>query len=163
MIPDIMQGWDNFFVAEAGAAAALAGLLFVAVSINLSRILEFPNLPARAAEALLSLLSVLVVSTFALVPGQAPRTYGLEIGLTGLLTWAVQTNLLRRCYPFDRQYSNPVVRIAMNQLPPLTVVAAGALLWAGHPDGIYWMVPATLMAFAAGIFGAWVLLVEIQR
>jgi len=163
MIPDIMQGWDNFFVAEAGAAAALAGLLFVAVSINLSRILEFPNLPARAAEALLSLLSVLVVSTFALVPGQSRRAYGLEIGLAALLTWAVQTILLRRTYRFDRKYSNLVARVAMNQLPPLTFGVAGLMLFAGNPDGVYWMVPATLMAFAAGIFSTWVLLVEIQR
>jgi hypothetical protein len=26
-----IHGWDNFFVAEAGAAAALSGLVFVAV------------------------------------------------------------------------------------------------------------------------------------
>jgi hypothetical protein len=50
-----MQGWDNFFVAEAGAAAALT----------------------RAAETLISLVSVLVVSTFILVPEQSMRTYGI--------------------------------------------------------------------------------------
>jgi hypothetical protein len=33
--------------------ATLAGLLFVAVSINLQRILSFKNLPARAAQTLI--------------------------------------------------------------------------------------------------------------
>jgi hypothetical protein len=50
MAPAPPAGWDNFFVAEVGAAAALSGLLFVAVSINLTRILAIPHLPARAAE-----------------------------------------------------------------------------------------------------------------
>jgi hypothetical protein len=27
----------------------------------------------------------------------------------------------------------------------------------------YWIVPGVLLSFAAGIFGAWVLFVEIQR
>ncbi len=89
MTPDAMQGWTDFFVAEAGAAAALAGLLFVAISINLTRILEFRHLPTRAIEALLALLSVLVVATFALVPAQSTRAYASEIGGTGLVIWVV--------------------------------------------------------------------------
>jgi hypothetical protein len=36
--------WGGFAGAVAAATAALAGLLFVAVSINLRRILEYPNL-----------------------------------------------------------------------------------------------------------------------
>jgi hypothetical protein len=45
--------WATFFAAITGAAAALAGLLFVAVSINLDHILKGPAmLPARAAETL---------------------------------------------------------------------------------------------------------------
>jgi hypothetical protein len=34
--------WQSFFSAEVGGSAALAGLVAVAVSINLSRILAFP-------------------------------------------------------------------------------------------------------------------------
>ena len=56
--------WESLFVAEAGASAALAGLLFVALSINLERILKGSGLPGRAGEAIVLLLTVLVVSTF---------------------------------------------------------------------------------------------------
>jgi hypothetical protein len=28
---------------------------------------------------------------------------------------------------------------------------------------VYWIVPGVLLSFAAGVYGAWVLLVEIQR
>jgi modulator of FtsH protease len=51
MILAITHDWSDFFAAEVGVAAALAGLLFVAVSINLTRILEYPSLPTPAVEA----------------------------------------------------------------------------------------------------------------
>ena len=60
-------------VAEVGAAAALSGLVIVAISINLQRILSFPQLPGRAAEMLIMLVGTLLASSFALMPGQAPR------------------------------------------------------------------------------------------
>jgi hypothetical protein len=71
--------WESLFVAEAGASAALAGLLFVALSINLERILKGSGLPGRAGEAIVLLLTVLVVSTFGLVPGRSPRVLGAEV------------------------------------------------------------------------------------
>ena len=39
--------WASFTLAITAAATTVAGLLFVAVSINLQRILSFKNLPAR--------------------------------------------------------------------------------------------------------------------
>jgi hypothetical protein len=158
-----MEGWSTFFAAELGAAAALTGLLFVAVSINLTRILEFPHLPARAAEALLNLVSVLFITSFALIPGQPAIAWALEIGGTGLIVWVVNTVLLIRLRTFDRQYSGFTIRFLMNQLPPLPFIVSGALILARQPAGFYWIVPGILLSFGAGIFGAWVLLVEIQR
>jgi hypothetical protein len=43
-------GWENFFVAQVGAAAALSGLVFVAVSTSLPRIVANKHLRGRAPE-----------------------------------------------------------------------------------------------------------------
>ncbi len=45
-----MNEWHDIFIATAGASAALTGLIFVEVSINLSRILAIPTLPGRAVK-----------------------------------------------------------------------------------------------------------------
>jgi hypothetical protein len=52
--------WQSLFVAEVGASAALAGLLFVAISINLARILQGAGLSGRAGEAMVLLVAGLV-------------------------------------------------------------------------------------------------------
>jgi hypothetical protein len=44
--------WHDFFMGTIGAAAALTGLLFVAISINLDEVLKHPQLPGRAAGTL---------------------------------------------------------------------------------------------------------------
>ena len=54
-----------------GAAAALTGLLFVAISINLTRILNFPRLPGRAASTLGILVAVMLTGCFGLAPDQS--------------------------------------------------------------------------------------------
>jgi hypothetical protein len=59
----------EFFLAQAGAAGVLVGLVFVGVSINLEKILSDPGsgLTGRAAEALILLVAVLTASTLLLV------------------------------------------------------------------------------------------------
>ena len=88
--------WQNFFSAELGALAALTGLVVVAISINLSRILTVANLPSRAGEALITLVGALVVVSVALVPNQPPILLGAEFSLIGLVTFiAPASNQIR--------------------------------------------------------------------
>ena len=165
---DNIWAWHDFCVAQAGAAAALAGLLFVAVSINLGRILEYANLPLRVIEALIAFIAVLFVASFVLVPHQPPPALGLEISVTGLGLWLVNMLALRA----DLKHSpamtpgwnfRKLTRVAANQLPPLPFIVGGSIIAFGMNNGLYWIVPGTLLCFASGLFGAWVLLIEIQR
>jgi hypothetical protein len=137
--------------------------VFVAVSINLARILEFAHLPMRVIEALVALLSVLIVSTFALTPGQPLWAYGLEIGGAGLGVLALKSVALVRMRRAGGENPRPVLRFLVNEIPPLPFIAAGVLLTSGSASGIYWTVPGTLLSFAAGLFDVWVLLIEIKR
>ena len=97
-------------------------------SINLTRILEYRHLPSLKVEALLALLSVLVVSTFALVPAQSTRAYATEIGGAGIVIWAIQTIALIRTWKDAHPRAKSTARILTNQLPPLPFVIGGVLL-----------------------------------
>jgi hypothetical protein len=96
------EGWANFFAAETGAAATLSGLVFVAMSINLSRILAFPHLPRRAAETLALLVGALVVCSIGLVPGQSGAVVGTEYIVVGFVAWLFPTANLVRSFRLER-------------------------------------------------------------
>ena len=157
-------GWETFFAAEVSAAAALTGLLFVAVSINLTRILAFPQLPGRAAETLLMLVGVLVVSTLSLVPGQSRVALGAEILTVGLCVWAVPVVMqLRLGHVPGAPRRWMTTRVVTHQLGSLPTLAAGVSLLAGAGGGLYWLLPGILLSIGGSILNAWVLLIEIQR
>ena len=90
--------WAEFGVAVVGATAALAGLLFVAVSINIERILRFPTLPRMAATTLILFGTALFAGILLLVPGQTHRALGTELLLLGILAALVTlpSQLVRR-------------------------------------------------------------------
>ena len=82
-----LLGWHDFFLAAAGASAALLGLLFVGVSINLAAIAadERIDLRARAGQAFANLISVLVIGLTMLIPDPDPRSVALTLGLVAAL------------------------------------------------------------------------------
>ena len=79
--------WANFFAAEVGASATLTGLLVVAISINLSRILSIAQLPGRAAEGLILLAGSFVVASIGLIPNQPASLFGAEVLVVGLVAF----------------------------------------------------------------------------
>jgi modulator of FtsH protease len=163
--PDL-SAWSNFFVTAAGASAALVGLLFVAVSINLPTILEHAWLPARAALVVIILVDALVCGLIGLVPGLPMRTSGVGFFVTGLLASALtafaQTRARARSH-YNASRGLVVLQVVAVQIGPLGFALAGASLVWGFPGGVYWVVPGMLFTFVGAMFVSWVLLVEIRR
>jgi hypothetical protein len=156
--------WHEFAVATAGAAATLTGLLFVAISINLDRILEFDRLPRRAAGTLSLLLAILIAALFLLAPGQGNAAVGVELGATGLMLAAVAVYIAVRTTRAD---GDPLVwtigPLATLLVPAVALVLAGLTTWASGGGGLYWFLAAAVSGFSAAAADAWVLLVEVKR
>lgn len=156
--------WTDLFVATAGATAALAGLLFVAVSINLDRIIGEAGLPDRALETVLLLVGVLIISIVGLIPGQSHGVLGLELLVVSIgLTFQV----IR--LPVLREESGPQIRAwlisrwAIRVLALAPLIIGGASLITSDGGGLYWIVAGIVFAIAGAVANAWVLLVEILR
>jgi hypothetical protein len=157
--------WQNFFVAELGALAALTGLVVVAISINLSRILTVANLPKRAGEALVMLVGALVATSVALVPYQPNLLLGAEILLIGLVAFAAPT--INQIGGWTAaQGVTPAwkyVRLAVTSAATLPFVAAGFSLMIGAEGAFYWAAAGVIVSLMAGVWNSWILLVEILR
>jgi hypothetical protein len=158
------EPWSELYVAMAGAAAALLGLLFVAVSINLEQVLRIAWLPLRAGETLGILVVLLTTAVFVLVPGQSPTALGLELAGTGLVLIASDGALrFRRGRPAGAPARSVVVPAVIVACTGVPLVTAGATLAAGAGGGLYWTVPALVAGFVGAVANAWVLLIEILR
>lgn len=158
------DAWSDFFVATAGAAAALAGLLFVAVSINLSQILEYKGLPERALETLTMLLSVLIVSLLSLAPGLSNRTLGIMLLVEGiLLSTALVKFQIAVKPPEGENRSWRASRVSTSLAVGLPILIGALSLMRDDGGGLYWILGGVIAAFIGAVGNAWVLLVEIQR
>jgi len=144
--------WKDLFVASAGASAALAGLVFVAVAINIDRILKFKGLPERALETVLLLLSVVLVSIIGLIPGQSHVALGAELLGEALLCGAVIATLLKRSLP---PRSSPqawrISRQVVTAAGTVPLIIGGASILAHSGGGLYWTVAGIIFAIAGAV------------
>ena len=156
--------WTDVYVASAGAAAALAGLVFVAVSINVEQILSFPGVPERGLVTVMVLLGVVVASLFGLHPDQSVEALGAELLAVGVVLTAAALVLPIRSRPRDGTESHLVSALALGLVGSVPYVVAGVLLLSGQAaSGREWLFAAIVSAIVAGVLNAWVLLIEIRR
>lgn len=164
MHTDFLGAWNDFYVATAGATAALAGLIIVAMSVNIERILKAATLPARAASSLSALLLSLIVACIGLMPTQPSLWIGTEILAGTLIASLFQIRAIQVI--LGEQDTAPPARWAKTIpgiLPLASFAVGGSLVADGNPAGLYWVAAGILLAIVVSVLFAWIALVEILR
>src|SRR5277367_2665231 len=90
----MLDRWDNFFVMVGSGAAALAGLIFVAMSINPEVIIQNSTHKNRAINMLTGFSAVFMACSFALIGNQSLGGLGFE----WLFLWLIATIVFIRGY-----------------------------------------------------------------
>jgi hypothetical protein len=164
------EAWDSFFLGLTGASAALAGLLFVGVSINLSTITTSTGLVRRALEAFVLLAEVLMLSVLLLVPDASRTALGWGLLAIGVAAWAAVSLMHVQVAPTQRGAAAAdaprfsfLIRVVLAQAATLPFIIGAVGLIAEAGGGLYWFAPGALFSLAAVLTDAWVLLIEIQR
>ncbi|RRO14259.1 hypothetical protein EIL87_21250 [Saccharopolyspora rhizosphaerae] len=159
------EAWADFGVAVAGASGALAGLLFVALSINLERILAGYRLTARAGHTLMLLAAPLIIALLLLIPGQSESVLGAELVALGTVTAAWLAVLNR---PWLRSSEQTLLLWIINSAIPAGLLSVATIVGGlgtitGTLGGLYWLPAGVIVALIGALVNAWVLLVEILR
>ena len=165
-----IKAWESFALGHVGASAALLGLVFVGISINLRDIVGSGRLVHRAAEAVVLLGGVLATATLVLIPGQRKSVLSTELIVSAVALFAIVFFFQRDAanQPADPPATGPppvglAVRRGLGLGTPVVIAIAGLTLALEVGGGLYWWPVAVLAAYVGALTDAWILLIEILR
>jgi hypothetical protein len=163
------DGWGEFFLASGGATAALSGLIFVGLSVNIRTVLELEKreggkfLTGRAIEALVALLNVLAISLVALTPSIERGVLAAFILLIAAESAISPVKVILSSRGQPEISKATLLRLVMAGAVTVTLAVAGISLAVHHGGGLLWLPASFVLAIAVAAINAWVLLVEVLR
>ena len=156
--------WHDFFLMVGGGAAALAGLVFVAMSLNLDAIVRDTTHRNRSRGTLAGFMAAFSTCALVLMGGQDHWAVGVE----WLLTAGVGAVIYVQGFveAFWRRESrvglHPFRLIAGTALYTSELIGA-ILLMLGYLRGLYVAAIAMVALMAFMISGAWLLVVGVEQ
>jgi GNAT superfamily N-acetyltransferase len=158
-----MEAWSEFNVAIAGAAAALAGLIIVALSVNIGKIIESPTLTSRAAASISALVVAVLATAIGLIPGQPVWAIGLELVAPVAVAGVLEVFAIWRIAVAPEWVRQRVGKALVGVVPVAAFAIGAVLLIAGIESGFVAVAIGCLTAIAAAVLFSWVALVEVLR
>ena len=101
--------WQNFFLMVGGGAAALAGLVFIAMSINLSIITQDVTHRNRAIATITGFTAVFMICGFALIGNQNYQWIGVEWLVVSLVPTITYIRVYIRARKIGRSSVGPSI------------------------------------------------------
>lgn len=156
----MLERWDNFFVMVGSGAAALAGLIFVAMSIKPAVVIQNTTHKNRAINMLSGFTAVFMACGFALIGNQGLRALGSE----WLVLWLIATAIFVRGYVIAIKAGVSLIglnvpRLGGGTLCYLAEVTGAIFLILGYTAGLYIAAVGIVVLFAFLISGAWLLII----
>ena len=158
------EQWSNFFFMVGGSAAGLAGLIFVAMSINHKVIIRNATHRNRAINMLTGFTAVFMACCFALIGNQHLEALGFE----WLVLWLAATAIFVRGYVVAIRSRTSRIglnapRLAGGTVCYLAEVVGAYFLILGNDAGLDIAAIAIIVLFGFLISGAWLLMIGIYE
>jgi hypothetical protein len=155
--------FHDFFVASAGVAGALVGLLFVAVSVTLERLEEHGDTQihrVRARAALGAFTNSLTVSLYAVIPGENLGWAALVVGIVGsLFVIGALMSLVRLGVKRPGELANALFLVGFAVVFVIQLLMGIVLIHNPHDDGAYQtLCTLVVVCFLIGVGRSWELI-----
>jgi hypothetical protein len=164
-VTDTLAGWHDFYLTVGAAAATLAGLLFVGISLHVKIVAVYPDARRLARVTLSGFFTIIVIALLALVPDQTTATLGLELIVVALAALVAIAPAAVEAIWSEKRRALPrrvvVNRFGLGTLTAVGLALVGVLLAGGEPRGMGWLVAAVIILLTVCVRNTWDLLVTI--
>jgi hypothetical protein len=156
--------WHDYFLMVGTGAAALSGLVFVAMSLNLRIISGDLTHRYRAVGVLSGFTSVFMLCALVLMGGQDHRAVGVDVLVVSTIAGAIFVYGYVQASRSGQHVSEPSLIRTLGGSGCYLAQAVGAIvLIAGSITGLYIAAVAIVVNFFYLISGAWLLLVGVTQ
>jgi hypothetical protein len=151
--------WHDYFMTVGGGAAALTGLVFVAMTLHLDEIINNPVHRHRARTILAGMTAVFIRCALVLMGGQNSQAVAVEVIAVLVVVEAILYRSIRLA---ARDADSRVLLRAIGSFVCLVLEQVGAvILFFGSTWGLYVIALGMMSSFIFMVTGAWLLLVGV--
>ena len=156
--------WSSFFQLVGTGAAALTGLVFVSMSLNLHVISQDATHRYRAIGTLAGLTAIFMICAFAIMGGQNHQAIGSEwLIISGIAMLVYIYGYIQAIKGTGSKVGLGYKRLATGTICYLIEITGAIILISSHIVGIYIAAAAMIIYIPFLISGAWLLMVGVHQ
>lgn len=153
--------WSSFFTMVGGGVAALTGLIFVALSLNLEDMAKEATHKYRSINTLAGLTVFFVSCGLVLMGGQGHKAVAIELRSMAIVGVTVFLYGFRQAFRFGSKPS--LQRLVIGTCLYVAEMIGTLVLLSGSVAGLYIAAVAILFNVAFMVSAAWLLVVGVYR
>jgi hypothetical protein len=158
------EHWREFFLMVGSGAAALTGLVFVSMTLNLKVIARDPTHRNRAIGTLAGFTAAFMICGLSLIGGQDHVVVGIEWLIISSIAWLIYLNGYVRALKENGSKLGLSVSCTIgSSICYLAEIIGSIILIAGHIIGLQIAATALIIYFYYMISGAWLLILGVHE